>query len=93
MIVSAAIPLQSEGFGDIHDITDRVRDIVEGSKIGNGLVTVFCPGSTGAIATIEFEEGVLEDLKKDGTLKKTGRGLVNSSVHADTPKRRIKNDR
>jgi secondary thiamine-phosphate synthase enzyme len=28
------------------------------------LVTVFCPGSTGAVTTIEYESGVLRDLQK-----------------------------
>ena len=30
----------------------------------NGLVTVFCQGSTGTITTIEFEAGVIQDLKR-----------------------------
>ena len=30
----------------------------------NGLVTVFCQGSTGTITTIEFESGVIQDLKR-----------------------------
>jgi secondary thiamine-phosphate synthase enzyme len=32
--------------------------------VKDGLVTVFCPGSTGSITTIEYESGVLEDLKR-----------------------------
>jgi N utilization substance protein B len=35
-------------------------------------------------------DSVLEDLKKDGKLNKTGRGLVNSSIHSGAPKRRAK---
>jgi len=34
------------------------------SKIKNGAVIIFCSGSTGAVTTIEYESGVLEDLKK-----------------------------
>jgi secondary thiamine-phosphate synthase enzyme len=64
MTVSDAISLQTKGFSDTIDITPQVVDIVEGSKIGNGTVTIFCPGSTGAVTTIEYESGVLEDLKK-----------------------------
>ena len=30
----------------------------------NGAVTIFCAGSTGGVTTIEYESGVLEDLKK-----------------------------
>jgi secondary thiamine-phosphate synthase enzyme len=64
MTVSDAISLQTKGFSDTIDITPQVVDIVEGSKMKNGVVTVFCPGSTGAVTTIEYENGVLEDLKK-----------------------------
>ena len=42
----------------------------------------------------KFVNGVLDsvliDLKKEGKFKKTGRGLVNSSVYTDSPKRRTK---
>jgi secondary thiamine-phosphate synthase enzyme len=46
------------------DLTDHVGAVLRRSKIGNGLVTVFCPGSTGAVTTIEYESGVLKDLQK-----------------------------
>ncbi len=64
MVISEFISLQTKGFSDIIDITSHVAAIVEGSKMKNGAVTVFCPGSTGAVTTIEYESGVLEDLKK-----------------------------
>ena len=64
MVVSEFISLQTKGFSDIIDITLQVAAIVEGSKIKDGAVAVFCQGSTGAVTTIEYESGVLEDLKK-----------------------------
>jgi secondary thiamine-phosphate synthase enzyme len=64
MVVSEFISLQTKGFNDIIDITPRVTAIIEGAKMKNGAVTVFCAGSTGAVTTIEYESGVLEDLKK-----------------------------
>jgi secondary thiamine-phosphate synthase enzyme len=64
MVLSGAISLSTRGFCDVQDITSRVAAIVGKSTIQNGIVTVFCPGSTGAITTIEYESGVLEDLKK-----------------------------
>jgi secondary thiamine-phosphate synthase enzyme len=64
MVVSDFISLQTKGFSDIIDITSYVAAIVEGSKMKDGAVTVFCAGSTGAVTTIEYESGVLEDLKK-----------------------------
>jgi secondary thiamine-phosphate synthase enzyme len=64
MVISEFISLQTKGFSDIIDITSPVAAIVEGSKMKNGAVTIFCVGSTGAVTTIEYESGVLEDLKK-----------------------------
>jgi len=64
VVHSAEIELQTKGFTDIIDITGPVAGIVSKSGITEGLVTVFCPGSTGAVTTIEFEPGVVEDLKR-----------------------------
>jgi secondary thiamine-phosphate synthase enzyme len=52
----------TSGEGDIIDLTNRVRDIVNESGIENGLCSVFVAGSTSAITTIEYEPGVLKDL-------------------------------
>jgi len=64
MIYSETISLSTKGFSDIIDLTDHVMAVLKRSKIENGLVTVFCPGSTGGITTIEYESGVLTDLQK-----------------------------
>jgi len=64
LIFSETISLSTKGFSDIIDITDRVDMVIGRSKIENGLVTVFCSGSTGAVTTIEYESGVLKDLQK-----------------------------
>ena len=61
---SETISFTTKGFNDIIDITDQVDSVIKHSKIENGLVTVFCPGSTGSITTIEYESGVLRDLQK-----------------------------
>ena len=49
---------------DILDISHEVETAVAESKITNGLVTVGVPGSTASITTIEFESGVVNDLRK-----------------------------
>jgi secondary thiamine-phosphate synthase enzyme len=64
MIHSETINFGTKGFSDIIDITNRVDVVIGHSKIENGLVTVFCPGSTGSVTTIEYETGVLRDLQK-----------------------------
>jgi secondary thiamine-phosphate synthase enzyme len=63
MIYSEMISLKTKGFSDIIDLTDHVGEVIKRSRIENGLVTVFCPGSTAAITTIEYESGVLKDLQ------------------------------
>jgi secondary thiamine-phosphate synthase enzyme len=64
MIFSETISLSTKGFNDILDITHHVDGGIDRSRIQNGLVTVFCPGSTGAVTTIEYESGALRDLQK-----------------------------
>lgn len=64
MIHSETISISTKGFSDILDITHHVGGVIDRSGIENGLVTVFCPGSTGAVTTIEYEPGVLKDLQK-----------------------------
>lgn len=64
MVHSDTISLAANGFTDIIDITGQVDEIASAAGIINGLVTVFCPGSTGTITTIEFESGVISDLKQ-----------------------------
>jgi secondary thiamine-phosphate synthase enzyme len=49
---------------DIIDITPQVAIQVKESAIENGCVFLFIPGSTAALTTIEFEGGVINDLKK-----------------------------
>jgi secondary thiamine-phosphate synthase enzyme len=64
MVETDTISLSTKGFSDVIDITNKVTKIVEQSGIQIGLVNVFCSGSTGSITTIEFESGVINDLKK-----------------------------
>ena len=48
---------------DIHDVTPQVRAALARSPVRQGLVTVFVPGSTAAVTTIEHEPGALADLR------------------------------
>ena len=64
MVVTKLLSLRTKGNCDIIDITPQVVAITERSGIEDGLVTIFCPGSTGAVTAIEYESGVLRDLQK-----------------------------
>lgn len=48
---------------DVLDLTGDVSDFVQQSGVSNGWVVVFVPGSTAGVTTIEYESGVVEDLK------------------------------
>jgi len=64
MVITETISINTKGFCDIINITPQVLSIVEQSSVANGLVTIFCAGSTGSITTIEYESGALKDLKE-----------------------------
>ena len=49
---------------DIRDITGALAGLVKASAISDGHLTAFMVGSTGSLTTIEFEPGVIEDLKR-----------------------------
>ncbi|MBW1871525.1 MAG: YjbQ family protein [Deltaproteobacteria bacterium] len=55
--------VDSAGYTDLHDLTDQVQHIVSDSGLAEGIATVFCPGATASVTTIEFESGAVADLK------------------------------
>jgi secondary thiamine-phosphate synthase enzyme len=58
------IAVKSTSGTDVTDITPRVMAVVEESEIRNGAITLFVPGSTASLTTIEYESGAINDLKK-----------------------------
>ncbi len=64
MVVTRELPLQTSGGYDVQDITGEVARGVKESKLAAGTVTIFCPGSTGGLTTIEYESGVVSDLQQ-----------------------------
>ena len=64
MIVSKHIQFQTEGHGQILDITDRVGDALRVSGLNSGLVTLFTPSSTSALTTTEYESGTIYDIQQ-----------------------------
>jgi len=61
-ITSKRINFKTRGETDIIDITGEVTNAIKASEIRNGIVTIFVPGATGAVTTIEYEPGLLKDL-------------------------------
>lgn len=64
MIITELIPVSSRGSTDVIDITDTCQGIVDSSGLSDGTLTVFNPGSTGGLTTIEYEPNLVKDLKE-----------------------------
>jgi len=64
MVITQELHLRTQGHCDAQDITPQVTDVVKASGLRAGLVTIFCPGSTGGLTTIEYESGVVTDLQQ-----------------------------
>lgn len=64
MVLTQELHLNTHGHCDIQDITTQVAGHVKDSSLQAGIVTVFCPGSTGGLTTIEYESGALADLQQ-----------------------------
>lgn len=58
------LTFSSKGFNDIIDITDEVESVIKKSNIRDGIVLVFVNGSTAGITTVEYESGLIKDLKE-----------------------------
>jgi secondary thiamine-phosphate synthase enzyme len=64
MINFSTITRNTRGFSDVHDLTNDVQECIARSHCADGIVTLCVPGSTASITTIEFESGVIEDLRE-----------------------------
>lgn len=62
-IINKTISLKTEGQSQIIDITEEVTGRLDKEEISQGMVHLFIPGATGAITTLEYEEGLVNDIK------------------------------
>lgn len=62
MVYQEILTVATKGHTDMHDLTDRVQQVVSVSGIKTGLANIFNVGSTGAIGMVEFEPGLERDV-------------------------------
>lgn len=62
-VQTSVLNVSTKGNTDIIDITEKINVIIRKSGFSAGIVTVFVPGSTAGISTIEYEPGLLKDIK------------------------------
>jgi len=60
-VVTKTMRLRTKGEQHMINITDDVSRAVRESDLSDGIATVFVPGSTAAVTTIEYEPGLLKD--------------------------------
>ena len=63
-ITNFYLSLKTSGNTDVIDITTQILKKVTESGITEGQILLFVPGSTASITTIEYESGVVQDLKE-----------------------------
>lgn len=61
-VVTQSLPVGTEGHGHMVDLTTDVSRLLKSVGMQAGNVTIFVPGSTASITTIEFEPGLKQDL-------------------------------
>ncbi len=64
MVITREIQVRTQGRTDVEDITPLVQDAVARSGLAAGIVTIFCPGSTAGLTTLEYEDGMIADLQR-----------------------------
>ncbi len=62
-VVTGNISVKTRGDCDILDITNDVARELSNSKLQNGIINIFVKGSTAGVTTIEYEPGLVHDLK------------------------------
>ncbi len=61
VVDSHTLKIRTHREGEVVDITRHVQDIVNDSKVSDGVAFLFVPGSTAALTTIEYEPGLVSD--------------------------------
>ena len=61
--ISSQLHVHTDGNGDVVDVTPQLARLVAATS-GSGVVSVFVPGATAAVTTMEHEPGNVFDLRQ-----------------------------
>jgi secondary thiamine-phosphate synthase enzyme len=61
-VVTKELSFQTRGEVELIDLTAQINGALRETDIEAGIVTIFVPGATGAVTTIEYEPGLIQDL-------------------------------
>jgi len=62
-MVTKYIKINTKGNSDIINITPEIEEIIAEEKISDGILFLSVIGSTAALTTMEYEPGLIKDLK------------------------------
>lgn len=62
-VFTKKIQLATQGRSQVLNITDHAAEALQESRLQAGILTAFVPGSTAGITTVEYEPGLIADLK------------------------------
>ena len=63
-IATRTLTFSTQGEGDVVNLTADLSDLLGETGLRAGTLTVFAPGATGAVTTLEFEPGVVHDFQR-----------------------------
>jgi len=63
-IITNYLHKETQGAGDLIDLTPDLHRLFEKAEMLEGTATVFNIGSTAAITTFEFENGLIQDMRE-----------------------------
>ena len=84
-IHTGELRFSTEGDGDVIDLTEGIESVVGSAEVESGVVSVFVPGSTAAVTTMEHEPGGVHDLRTTlDRLIPAGGDYEHNRLNADT---------
>lgn len=63
MVITKRLIFDTKGDTDIINLSPMIEEEISQIEISNGMISIFEPGATGAVTTIEYESGLVEDFK------------------------------
>ena len=63
-LICKKIQLSTQGDSEIINLTDTVKKYLIDADLNSGLVNLFVPGATGGLTTMEYEPGLIDDLRQ-----------------------------
>lgn len=64
MVFTNRIQVHTKGFSDIIDLSVQASNMLDQSKVKEGMIHLFVVGSTASLTTMEFEPALVRDVKE-----------------------------